>query len=51
MYIFLQSIYENFRVIINKIFETLSMRTAPDYEKLSNDVNDGIVYFENPLRN
>ena len=48
MYIFLQSIYKNFQVIINKIFETLTMRTGPDYEKLSDD--EGIVYFDNPLR-
>ena len=40
MYIFLQSIYKNFQVIINKIFETLTMRTGPDYDKLSDKGED-----------
>ena len=35
MYEFLQAIYNIFRETINKIFETLTMRTPPDYEKLS----------------
>lgn len=47
MYILLQSIYENLRIIINKIFETLAMRTGPDYERVPDD--NEIVYFENPL--
>ena len=54
MYIFLQSIYKNFQVIINKIFETLTMRTGPDYDKLSdkgedNNDDDKLVYFDSPF--
>lgn len=48
MYIIFQSLYENFRIIINKIFQTLAMRTPPDYEELSDDDNK-IVYFDNPI--
>jgi len=35
MYEFLQIFYNNFIATINIIFETLAMRTPPDYEKLS----------------
>jgi hypothetical protein len=47
MYIYIQffynQIYEKFRIIVNKVFEVLTMRTPPDYEKLSDDDDTAIV--------
>jgi hypothetical protein len=42
MYEFLQILYSNFREVIQKIFETLTMRTPPDYEKLSEDGEESV---------
>ena len=50
MYEFLQILYNNFREVIQKIFETLSMRTSPDYEKLSED-GDETVFNDSERKN
>ena len=49
MYNFIQNLYHKFKILINTIFETLTMRTPPEYDKLSDD-DDTIDYFDNPIR-
>jgi hypothetical protein len=49
MYNILQKLYVKFKILINSIFETISMRSGPEYDKLSDDDNS-LVYFDNPMR-
>jgi hypothetical protein len=37
MYTFLQTFYENFKIIIFLLFEAYAMRRRPDYDKLPDE--------------
>jgi len=39
MYIILESLYDKFKILISFIFETLTCRTPPEYEKLPDEPN------------
>jgi hypothetical protein len=49
MYNFIQNLYHKFKKLMNTIFETLTMRTPPEYQEIYDD-DDNIIYFDNPIR-
>jgi hypothetical protein len=44
------SLFIKIKIFLTIIFEKMTLRTKPDYEKV-NDNDDSIVYFDNPIRN
>ena len=45
------SLFIKLKTFISIIFEKMTLRTKPEYEKVSDDIEDGMVYFDNPIRN
>jgi hypothetical protein len=50
MNINLLSLYIKIKTFLNILFETMTLRSKPEYEKVSDDNEEGIVYFDNPIR-
>jgi len=46
-----RSLYFRIKTIFTFIFEKMTLRTKPEYEKVSYENEDSIVYFNNPIRN
>ena len=51
MKITFRTLYIRIKTLFTFIFEKMTLRSKPEYEKVSEENDDSIVYFNNPIRN
>ena len=46
----IRSLFIKIKTLLTILFETMTLRSKPEYDKLSDDNDDSIVYFDNPIK-